>query len=82
MHAGDHGTKRRVSDSLRHTQPGIPANLQLHHPGARLHFHHSVSVNASFFPRYLVGLFTGSVHVLFIMYRASTIFDLARFKYG
>ena len=34
MHAGDHGTKRRVSDSVRHTQPGISANLQFHHPGA------------------------------------------------
>ena len=34
MHAGDHGTKRRVSDSLCHTQPGVPADLQLHHSGA------------------------------------------------
>ncbi len=42
MHAGDHGTKRRVSDYVRHTQPGIPADLQLHHPGAQLHFNHSV----------------------------------------
>ncbi len=49
MHAGDHGTERRVSDSVCHTQSGVPADLQLHHPGACLHFHHSLSVKAATF---------------------------------